>query len=365
MSTIALGDAASTDVAVASEATARPRTASRGIWTWVAISFLALLALSCLCAPLYARYVAHTTPDAGNLAGSIFVNGEEVEVVSSASSTVDANGELQITPGGVPIGPQWFAAGGRYVLGADEQGRDVAVRLLYGGRLSLAIGFVAATICISLSTLLALLSGYIGGWVDAGIGRVLDVIWSFPWLLLSVAIGTSVALGGFNHFGVRIEAGSFALIVAMLTYGPIPYYARALRSRVLILCDLDFVRAARLAGARAPRILIGELLPNIAPLLPAMFALDFANVLLSGSRRPATHGLLGIDDRGGPDPALNCPVVDPVPGLCNCFERTLLERSRRALPSQDSAATKERARINGGRSTFSTARRRPCCHLPQ
>ena len=281
MSTVAVGDLASTDAAVAFDA--RTRTASRGIWTWVAISFLALLAVSCLSAPLYARYVAHTTPNAGNLGGTVTVNGQEVEVVSSASTSIDANGNLQITPGGVPIGPQWFAAGGRYVLGADEQGRDVAVRLLYGGRLSLAIGFVAATICISLSALLALLSGYIGGWVDAGIGRVLDVIWSFPWLLLSVAIGTSVALGGFHHFGVRIEAGSFALIVAMLTYGPIPYYARALRSRVLVLCDLDFVRAARLAGARSPRILIGELLPNIAPLLPAMFALDFANVLLAES----------------------------------------------------------------------------------
>lgn len=283
MSGVALGDFASID-AVAATDVARPRRrASRRIWTWVAISFLALLAAVCLCAPLYARYVAHTTVNAGNLDGSIRVHGHEKDVVSATSSSVGPDGALQITAGGVPLGPQWFAAGGRYVLGADEQGRDVAVRFLYGGRLSLEIGFVAATACISLSALLALIAGYLGGWVDAVIGRVLDVILAFPWLLLSVAIGTSVALGGFDHFGIRIRPGSFILITGMLTYGPIPFYARALRSRVLTLGDADFVRAARLAGARSPRIVLGELLPNIAALLPAMFALDFANILLAES----------------------------------------------------------------------------------
>ena len=281
--TFAIGDIASIDAAVAADAAPSRRRPSRRVGTWIAMSFLVLLALSCLCAPLYARYVAHTAVNAGNLGGSVRVHGHETPVISAASSSVGPDGKLHITAGGVPIGPQWFAAGGRYVLGADEQGRDVAVRLLYGGRLSLEIGFVAATACISLSALLALLAGYIGGWVDAVIGRVLDVIWSFPWLLLSVAIGTSVAIGGFNHFGIHIGPGNFILITAMLTYGPIPYYARALRSRVLTLGDADFVRAARLAGARAPRILIGELLPNIAALLPSMYALDFANILLAES----------------------------------------------------------------------------------
>jgi peptide/nickel transport system permease protein len=281
--TTAAGNIETVDAAVVSHAPPLQRRAPRRIAAWVSVSFLVLLALSCACAPLYARYIAHTTPNAGNLGGSVLVNGHEKVVVSDTSSSVDANGELHIHPGGVPIGPQWFAAGGRYVLGADEQGRDVAVRLLYGGRLSLEIGFAAATACISLSALLALLAGYIGGWVDAVIGRLLDIIWSFPWLLLSVAIGTSVALGGFNHFGIKIGPGNFFLIAAMLTYGPIPFYARALRSRVLTLGDADFVRAARLAGARSLRILIGELLPNVAGLLPAMFALDFANILLAES----------------------------------------------------------------------------------
>jgi peptide/nickel transport system permease protein len=280
--TLAVADVASVDEAVAPEAPPPRRRASRRIGTWVALSILVLLALSCLCAPLYARYVAHLAVNAGNLVGSIRAHGRLIDVVS-ASSYRYVNGALHITPGGVPIGPQWLAAGGRYVLGADEQGRDVAVRLLYGGRLSLEIGFVAATTTIALSTALALLAGYIGGLVDAVIGRVFDIIWSFPFLLLSVAIGTSVALGGFNHFGIDIRPGNVFLIAGMLTYGPLPYYGRALRSRVLTLCDLDFVRAARLAGARWPRILLGEVLPNIAALLPTMFALDFANVLLAES----------------------------------------------------------------------------------
>jgi peptide/nickel transport system permease protein len=281
--TLAASNLASFGAAEGGEVVAlRPRRA-RSIGTWIAASYFLLLVVACLCAPLYARYVAHTSVNAGDLFGSIEVHGHSTLVVSAAASSVGPDGQLHITAGGHPIGPQGFAAGGRYVLGADEQGRDVAVRLLYGGRLSLAIGFVAATSCISISTLLALFAGYIGGWADAVIGRVLDVIWSFPWILLSVAIGTSIAIGGFDHFGIHIGSGSFILIVAMLTYGPVPYFARALRSRVLTLGDADFVRAARLSGARAPRILIGELLPNIAALLPAMFALDFANILLAES----------------------------------------------------------------------------------
>lgn len=281
--TLAIGDIAAIDAAVAPDTRPARRKASRRFGTWIAIAVFVALAVACLCAPLYARYIAHTSVNAGNLVGSVRVNGHDKLVVSAASSSVGPDGRLHITPGGVPIGPQWFAAGGRYVLGADEQGRDVAVRLLYGGRLSLEIGFVAATACISLSALLALLAGYVGGWVDAVIGRVLDIILSFPWLLLSVAIGTSVAIGGFDHFGIHIGPGNFILITAMLTYGPIPYYARALRSRVLTLGDADFVRAARLGGARASRILVGELLPNIAALLPSMYALDFANILLAES----------------------------------------------------------------------------------
>jgi peptide/nickel transport system permease protein len=280
--TLAAGDLSSIATAARAAPTAR-RKAARRIGTWTAAAFLVVLAALCLCAPLYARYVAHTGVNTGNLNGSVLVGGHSTLVVSAASASVAPDGQLHIIPGGVPIGPQWFAAGGRYLLGADEQGRDVAVRLLYGGRLSLAIGFVAATACISISTLLALFAGYVGGWVDAVIGRLLDITWSFPWLLLSVAIGTSVALGGFDHFGIDIGPGNFILIVAMLTYGPVPYYARALRSRVLTLGDADFVRAARLGGARAPRIIAAELLPNIAAMLPAMFALDFANILLAES----------------------------------------------------------------------------------
>lgn len=273
-----LADAALPELAVTSR-----RRSRREVAVWAASAWILVIVAACAAAPLYARYVAHTSVNVGNLAGSVVVDGRSVPVVSAASTAVSPSGVVRIIPGGQPIGPQWFAAGGRYALGADEQGRDVAVRLLYGGRLSLAIGAVAATVCISVSAVLALLAGYLGGWVDAVIGRVLDVVWSFPWILLSVAIGTSIAVGGFNHFGINLGAGSFVLITAMLTYGPVPYYARALRSKVLTLRDAEFVRAARLNGARAPRILLGELLPNVAALLPAMFALDFANVLLAES----------------------------------------------------------------------------------
>ncbi len=249
----------------------------------IAVFVLAVELLLCLAAPLYARYVAHTGPNQGALSATVTIGGREQPVVSRTQTKVNPDGTVSISAGGQPIGPQWLAAGGRYVLGADEQGRDVAVRLLYGGRLSLLIGVAAALICISISVLLALTAGYLGGWVDAVIGRALDVLWSLPWLLLSISIGAAFASGGFDHLGVHIGAGSIVLIIGMLSYGPIPYYARALRAQVLSLRSREFVRAAEISGAGRLRILLGELLPNVTALLPAMIALDVANVLLAES----------------------------------------------------------------------------------
>src|SRR4029453_3227553 len=90
-----------------------------------------LLVLACVCAPIWANNVAHTTSDENHLSDTIKVNGKTTNVVG-----LD----------GVPIGPQWFKADGKFFLGADRNGRDIMVRLLYGGRNSLMIGVFAAII---------------------------------------------------------------------------------------------------------------------------------------------------------------------------------------------------------------------------
>ncbi|MGH2764154.1 MAG: ABC transporter permease, partial [Thermoleophilaceae bacterium] len=106
----------------------------------LAFGFLFLLLVAvCLAAPLWANNVAHTTPTENHLSDTIRVDGEMVNVVA-----LD----------GVPIGPQWLKADGRFFLGADANGRDIMVRLLYGGRNSLLIGVTAALITTFLSILL-------------------------------------------------------------------------------------------------------------------------------------------------------------------------------------------------------------------
>ena len=137
-----------------------------------------LMVATCLAAPIWADKVAKTTPTANNLTGTIVVDGKRVNVVS-----LD----------GTPIGPTWQ---GRYFLGADSNGRDVMVRLLYGGRNSLLIGVGAALLTTLLAVVVGVVAGYYRGWVDSGLTKALDIVWAFPVLLLGVALGVALGLGG-------------------------------------------------------------------------------------------------------------------------------------------------------------------------
>src|SRR5918996_65719 len=107
-----------------------------------------LIVVLCLAAPLYARYVAHTGPNANHVTDTVRVGGKVEDVVS---------------PDGLPVGPTWH---GRFLLGADQNGRDIAVRLLYGGRNSLEVGAIAVAITMLFATLLGLAGGYFRGLVD-------------------------------------------------------------------------------------------------------------------------------------------------------------------------------------------------------
>ena len=138
--------------------------------------FLGVVVL-CLLAPVYAHDIAHTGPNDEHITEVIHVGGKSEEVVS---------------PTGVPIGPTWHS---RFLLGADGNGRDVAVRLLYGGRNSLEIGAIATLITMVLAVLIGTLAGWFGGVTDGILARLLDVIWAFPPLLLGVALGVALALG--------------------------------------------------------------------------------------------------------------------------------------------------------------------------
>src|ERR671915_325271 len=157
----------------------------------IAFGFLfVLLVAACLAAPLWANNVADTGPNTNHLSDTIQVDGETVNVVG-----LD----------GVPIGPQYLKADGKFFMGADRNGRDIMVRLLYGGRNSLAIGVSAALMTTILSIVLGLLAGYFRGVPDVLIRALLDIIWSFPVIILGVALGVALALGGITIGPVTIE----------------------------------------------------------------------------------------------------------------------------------------------------------------
>lgn len=221
-----------------------------------------LLAGACLAAPLWAHEVAHTTPEANHLS-------DEVEVDGRATAVIDDLGK--------PIGPTWS---GRFFLGADSNGRDIMVRLLYGGRNSLLIGILASLGTLVLGLLVGLLAGYHRGRVDAFVNWLMDVIWAFPVLLLGVALGTALALGGLELGPVTIAGDSLAIPTLIIAVVYVPYLARPVRGRVLALREREFVEAARAQGMSPARIVFGEILPNVLNTVAVLLPLLVVNAIL-------------------------------------------------------------------------------------
>jgi peptide/nickel transport system permease protein len=246
---------------------------------YIALGFLALfvvIVVLCSLAGPYADHIAKTGPNENHLGETFTRNGEQIQVVSKGGFV----GE-EFKAGGIPVGPQLWHAGGRYVFGADTQGRDVAVRLLYGGLNSLKVGIGSAIICTLLALLLALLAGYYGGWVDWVISRFFDLIWAFPVLLLAIALGTALSINGFHHAGINIEAGSLWIPTLVISYVLIPYVGRPMRGQILSLREKEFIEAATAQGATPVRVMFTELLPNIASSVLVFFTLIIANNILT------------------------------------------------------------------------------------
>ena len=235
----------------------------------VALGFLGLfvaIVVFVIAAPLWADHVAHTGPNATHTLQRVTVGGEKRDVVN---------------PEGKPLGPQWFGAGGKFFLGADSRlGRDEMVRLMYGGRTSLIIGVVSALITTILATVLGLLSGYYRGWTDSVISRAMDVLWAFPVLLLAIALGVSLAIGGLKIGPVEISGGSIWIPILIIGFVSTPYMARPLRGEVLSLREKEFVEAAVAQGAGSMRVMFAELLPNLWSTIIVFFTLNIAGNML-------------------------------------------------------------------------------------
>ncbi|MBO9531577.1 MAG: ABC transporter permease [Solirubrobacteraceae bacterium] len=250
-----------------------PDPVAAGLWraSWRAIKSswagrlslltLVLIVASSLAAPLWANHVADSGPLTNHLTDQIRLNGELTDVVSFE---------------GIPIGPTGQK---RFFLGADANGRDIMVRLLYGGRNSLQISLVATTITLLLGTLFGLIAGFFRGWVDSVISRGLDILQSTPIILLGIALGVATALGGINLGIVKIPGDS--LFIPALIIGVIQtvYVARPLRGITLSLRERPFVEAARSQGATNMRIIRREILPNLGTSLLVLAPIIFAQTV--------------------------------------------------------------------------------------
>ena len=266
-----------------------------------------LLVASCIAAPLWADKVAKTTPTENHLSDVIKVDGKDKNVVG-----LD----------GVPIGPQWLKADGKFFLGADRNGRDIMVRLLYGGRNSLMIGVVAAVMTTFLSILLGIVSGYFRGPTDTVIRALLDIMWSFPVIILGTALGVALALGGLQIGPIHIAGDSLIIPVLIIGLVYVPYMARPVRGQVLSLREKEFVEASRAQGAGPIRIMFTEILPNLSSTIVVFFTLLIANAILlesalsflgAGVQAPNPSWGTMIDE--GVDRIATAPHLTIVPGL--------------------------------------------------
>jgi peptide/nickel transport system permease protein len=146
-------------------------------------------------------------------------------------------------------GEQNLGASASHWLGTDNSGRDILTRLLYGARISLLLGVVCVAFSAAIGLPLGAVAGYFGGAADAGISRFLDILLSFPGMLLAIAIAAPLG------------AGLWTVILSVGVVG-IPQFARQIRASVLALREQEFVMASRALGAGPARTLFREILPN-------------------------------------------------------------------------------------------------------
>jgi ABC-type dipeptide/oligopeptide/nickel transport system permease subunit len=148
-----------------------------------------------------------------------------------------------------------------YLFGADNLGRDILSRLIYGSQVALVVSVTAATAAGLLGTLLGLLAGYLGGWVDAVISRLVDIWMAFPAVLLSIVL---VAVMG---------TGLYSVIVAIAVIDW-TRFCRVIRAETMAQKEQDYVASAVTIGLSRMRILWREVLPNVVPLLIVLFTLE-------------------------------------------------------------------------------------------
>ncbi|GIM95074.1 ABC transporter permease [Paractinoplanes toevensis] len=162
---------------------------------------------------------------------------------------------------GLPLG-KLGGISGDYLLGVEPvNGRDIFSRIVYGAQTTLTVAFLSAFLSTVLGVLFGMTAGFVGGWVDSIISRVMDFLLAFPQLLFSIAL---VSVLPQTMFGLNARWARTIVLICVIGFFGWPYIGRIVRGQTLSLREREFVEASRSLGARSPRILFREMLPNLA-----------------------------------------------------------------------------------------------------
>jgi peptide/nickel transport system permease protein len=177
---------------------------------------------------------------------------------------------------------RWGGVSGEHLLGVEPTtGRDLFSRILYGAQISLLVAFLATLVCVALGTILGIIAGYMGGWVDTVISRAMDIFLAFPLMLFAIALVGVIPDGVLGLTGNGLRIGVIVFIIGFFNW---PYIARIVRGQTLALREREFVEAAKSLGASNRHILLKEILPNlVTPIIVYSTLLIPTNILFEAA----------------------------------------------------------------------------------
>jgi peptide/nickel transport system permease protein len=183
--------------------------------------------------------------------------------------------------------PAWSAEGSsKYLLGTDDQGRDILSALMYGARISLAVGFASVVLSVVIGVGFGLLAGFYGGWIDAALMRLCDVMLSFPAILVALLIaGVGRAL-----FPNAQDSLALGVLIISITLTGWVQYARTVRGSTLVERSKEYVQAARVTGVTPLRIMRRHVLPNVMGPVLVLATIQVATAIIT----EATLSFLGV-----------------------------------------------------------------------
>ena len=183
--------------------------------------------------------------------------------------------------------PAWSAEGStKYLLGTDDQGRDILSALMYGTRISLVVGMASVMLSLVVGVSLGLIAGFRGGWLDAFLMRLCDVMLSFPAILVALLI----AGVGRAVFPNADESLAFGVLIISISLTGWVQYARTVRGTTLVERNKEYVQAARVTGVAPLRIMLRHVLPNVLGPVTVLATIQVASAIIT----EATLSFLGV-----------------------------------------------------------------------